>query len=174
MIELNATEQAKEERIRLEELRRQGLLTYGTRDYFKSLGIIDVDENGIIAAFTRQNKGVKLLNAYKTTCKHKYGNNREYMIVTVWDRLKNKYVTTTLHRLMWIWHKGSIPNGYEVDHIDNNTLNNTLSNLQMLSKKDNLRKKDIGRNQYTAGMSKEKILELREKRKQEKIKVENI
>jgi hypothetical protein len=174
MIELRATEQAKEERVKLEELRKQDLLEYGTKDYFKSLGIIDVDENGFIVAFTRQNKGVKFLKAYKTTKKHKFGNDREYMIVTLWDRLKNRYVTTTLHRLIWIWNKGIIPKGYEVDHKDNNTLNNNLDNLQLLSKKENLRKKDIGRNQYTAGMSKEKILELREIRKQAKNKVENI
>jgi hypothetical protein len=39
----------------------------------------------------------------------------------------------------------------EVDHIDNNTLNNDISNLQLLSHRDNINKRmESGNNQYSA------------------------
>lgn len=43
-----------------------------------------------------------------------------------------------IHRLIWIWHNGYIPFGYEVDHIDKNPLNNKIENLRLSSKRENL------------------------------------
>ena len=38
-----------------------------------------------------------------------------------------------VHRLVWEAFNGSIPEGYHVDHMDNNPSNNRLDNLQCLS-----------------------------------------
>ena len=56
----------------------------------------------------------------------------------------------TYHRFIYIWYKGSIPAGYDVDHIDNDSLNNDISNLQLLTRKENLAKRGKGINQYSA------------------------
>ena len=42
-----------------------------------------------------------------------------------------------IHRLVWETFKGEIPKGLEIDHIDSNPCNNSLSNLQLLSRRDN-------------------------------------
>lgn len=45
-----------------------------------------------------------------------------------------------LHRIMWETFIGEIPDGYEIDHIDANKENNSLSNLQLLKHSDNIKK----------------------------------
>jgi Mor family transcriptional regulator len=53
-----------------------------------------------------------------------------------WKLPKQLYV----HRLVWETFVGEIPEGYEIDHIDNNPHNNNLSNLQLLSRTENVNK----------------------------------
>jgi len=45
-----------------------------------------------------------------------------------------------VHRLMWLTFKGDIPKGYEMDHIDGDTSNNTLDNLQLITRRRNVKK----------------------------------
>lgn len=54
------------------------------------------------------------------------------------------------HSFLYAWYKGEVPAGYDVDHIDDNTLNNDLSNLQLLTHAENIKKRGGGKNQYTA------------------------
>lgn len=44
-----------------------------------------------------------------------------------------------LHRLIWESNYGEIPDGYEIHHKDFNSLNNSLDNLQLLSKEEHLK-----------------------------------
>ena len=45
------------------------------------------------------------------------------------------------HRLKWeTYNKKDIPDGYEIDHIDNDCRNNNLENLQLLSKSEHCKK----------------------------------
>lgn len=41
-----------------------------------------------------------------------------------------------IHRVIWEYYYGKIPAGYDIHHIDHNPLNNDISNLQMLTKKE--------------------------------------
>lgn len=41
------------------------------------------------------------------------------------------------HRIIWEMHNGPIPDGYEIDHIDHNTLNNDITNLRMVTHHEN-------------------------------------
>ena len=41
------------------------------------------------------------------------------------------------HRIIWEMHNGQIPEGYEIDHIDHNTLNNDITNLRMVTHHEN-------------------------------------
>ena len=45
-----------------------------------------------------------------------------------------------VHRFVFEIFKGAIPKGMEIDHYDSNKQNNLISNLQLLSHKENVRK----------------------------------
>lgn len=51
-------------------------------------------------------------------------------------KAKAEYV----HRLVWKAFRGEIPEGYEIDHEDNNKSNNSLDNLNLKTRKDNMNK----------------------------------
>lgn len=59
-----------------------------------------------------------------------------YLKVDLW---KNGNVKTFLvHCLVWEAFNGPIPEGMQVNHIDENKLNNRLDNLNLMSHKDNI------------------------------------
>ena len=41
---------------------------------------------------------------------------------------------TNIHREVFSYYNGEIPDGYDIHHIDNNPANNNISNLQMLTR----------------------------------------
>ncbi|WP_272519597.1 HNH endonuclease, partial [Providencia sp. PROV195] len=47
------------------------------------------------------------------------------------------------HRLVWILHNGSIPEGVQIDHIDGLRTNNDISNLRLASISENLQNQKI-------------------------------
>lgn len=48
-----------------------------------------------------------------------------------------------VHRLAWIAFAGPIPEGFHVDHIDNDPANNRIGNLQALTPKENAARKKL-------------------------------
>lgn len=74
----------------------------------------------------------------KYTCKD--GTISEY---TTWNGIIE---TFGLHRVMWAWHYGEVPEGYVVDHISNKHSrieDYYLDNLQLLTPKENVTKERI-------------------------------
>lgn len=53
--------------------------------------------------------------------------------------------STRVHRIIWETFKGTIPVGYEVDHINSVRDDNRLENLQLLTALENVRKAQCGR-----------------------------
>ena len=45
--------------------------------------------------------------------------------------------TVFLHREVWEYHNGKIPQGMMIDHIDRNRSNNSISNLRLVNSKEN-------------------------------------
>ena len=57
---------------------------------------------------------------------------------------KKRFVT---HRVIWLMHGRTIPDGMDVDHINNITIDNKITNLQLLEHRDNIVKsRSSGRN----------------------------
>ena len=55
------------------------------------------------------------------------------MLVAENGKHKSEYI----HRFIWQAFNGPIPNGFEIDHIDNNPANNRLYNLRLLTNVEN-------------------------------------
>ena len=56
-----------------------------------------------------------------------------------------------LHRDVWEFYKGTIPNGFDIHHINGNKEDNRIENLECLSKSEHTKKYSPHNNQYTKG-----------------------
>jgi hypothetical protein len=67
-------------------------------------------------------------------CVCKYNNGPDYYRVRVLGK------AMLVHRIVWIMFNGDIPDNLVVNHIDNNSLNNRIDNLELVSKRENSQK----------------------------------
>lgn len=63
-------------------------------------------------------------------CVHKQ-HTKSYRIICV------NYRRYQSHRLAWVYMYGDIPDGYEIDHINGNGLDNRIINLRCVTRHDN-------------------------------------
>lgn len=81
----------------------------------------------------------KVYNEYgEFTYSNTKSGNRKYKVIFGYYR--HKPVTLGVHRIVWVWYNGIQHEGMVIDHIDNNSLNNNLSNLQEITPAENLAK----------------------------------
>lgn len=88
--------------------------------------------------FYSQTKTIPSLTKKLKPQKH----NQGYKMVALYfgdGKLSRKY--TLIHRMVAECYLGPCPAGYEVDHIDGDKTNNHISNLQYLTKEENLAKR---------------------------------
>ena len=143
-----------------------------TKEMLQNYGITNITEDGRIF------KGDVEIKQHITNKKGKYKDQAKYARIGVVDKSQKIYndkyskgwycykrIAIPVHRVVYAWYHGIVPVGYDVDHIDNNTLNNNLSNLQLLTREENNQKKVVSRNQYNYNMTDEEILEKRAKQK---------
>lgn len=97
-------------------------------------GILVVDDNNIIW----QTKDFRIKNecwidrvAPKIPC----FNSRGYLVVSVWYR---RAVRSPAHRVLWMWHKGSIDSSKEINHINGVRNDNRIENLELVTTKENI------------------------------------
>lgn len=62
-----------------------------------------------------------------------------------------------LHRAIWVYHYGDIPNGLWIDHKDRNTLNNRIGNLRLCTPTQNEYNKPRKGYRFEAGKWRAKI-----------------
>lgn len=133
-----------------------------TKEWLQSVGITEITKEGKV--FTKRGERKPSI----ATCKHKHGKDKQYPIIQVYDQelwheqCKNKDKNRNgtrilvLSRVVYAWFHEICPTEYDVDHIDNNPFNNSISNLQLLTRKQNLNRRE-GRNQYTCKLTEEQL-----------------
>ncbi|RXU60605.1 hypothetical protein CYG45_14700, partial [Lacticaseibacillus rhamnosus] len=85
-----------------------------------------ISRNGVVIG-PRSNRPIK-----------QYINNSNYVVVGVTKDGSNKHTTVTLSHLLGLAWIPNPENLSDVDHIDDNRLNNALYNLRWVSHRDNL------------------------------------
>lgn len=71
-------------------------------------------------------------------------NPNGYKTTLVNTRIENE--RAYIHRLVWEAFNGAIPEGMEIDHINNDRSDNRLENLRLVTKSENLSDTQRGRN----------------------------
>ena len=119
------------------KLTKQELLDAG----FTSAEYID-NQWRVFRRWRKNNSKEKIDTEIKVTLacgKHKYRPDKYYHKITY--SFNRKAINIPLSRFIYVWFKGDIPDGYVVDHINNDSFDNRPENLQLLTVGDNLKKR---------------------------------
>lgn len=131
-----------------------------TKAMLLDLGITNITETGqvyqgdieimphIVTKETRY--GMKQYRTFGVYSKKVYSQHRK-------DNPKATCGTKTivLSRAIWAWYKGICPANLDVDHINDDSLDDRLDNYQLLTRSENLRKRRGYMNQYANSFRKE-------------------
>ena len=139
--------------------RFMGKPTKLTKEDLIKLGVTDVYKNGTVYVHGTK-KAPRIVSV-----KHPYGKSCDYLVVSFQDySVKYETIQTAkrkdgsiyrapawaykvrnipLGRVVLAWFTGSIEADEDADHIDGDTFNNNLDNLQKLSRKANLAKRTL-------------------------------
>ena len=123
-------------------------MTKKTKDYFiNNCKVIEKQPGEFYRWSSRFNKYIPLKLTINTKC-HPYGKDISYVFCNFQDFELKKNFGYPFHRFLWIWKYGDIPDKYDIHHIDGNPLNNNISNLAVISRKENLKERRGKKNQY--------------------------
>lgn len=64
-------------------------------------------------------------------------------------RVKHLYKSVFVHLIVWELFHGKVPDGYVVDHINRNPLDNSIENLRIVSHAENCRNRKLSKNSNT-------------------------
>ena len=123
-------------------LTKAQLEAWGITDVVYSPG---VDEWRIHRHWYKGNSKVKIdtvLSPTMAICRHKYSHDREYQKVTFSVRGEGT-LSIPLSRMIYVWFNGDIPDGYIIDHIDNDSFNNAPINLRLMTIEKKLAKRFV-------------------------------
>lgn len=105
-----------------------------------------------------------------------------YYKISMLDKNTRKIRHIQIHRLMWLVHKGPIPQLVEINHIDGDKLNNTLTNLELISSRENTKHAYViglnvpqhGEKSPNATFSREDVIHFRTNYQNNKISISEI
>lgn len=127
-----------------------------TREYLESKGIT-VTEDG------RVFRNGKEKNQFAMKAIHNLGKDKSYPAIGIYDaelykergQMSNILLVS---RVVWAWFHGVCPSDLDIDHIDNDSWNNHLSNLQILDRAANNRRKPRQGNQFLVNLNDEEYI----------------
>lgn len=113
-----------------------------TRSMLEEAGITSVDKYGIFRVREMNKVGHTELYTYATIQKHLDKATHSILryigaTLSLYIPETGKYLSISLPKAIWAWHYGICPEGYEIDHIDTNSLNNSIDNLRLVTPKEN-------------------------------------
>lgn len=119
------------------QLTRKMLEDYGIKDF-----IYDKNRNQwIVLRFWRpagsKQPVVKTITPSINTARHKYGRDVSYYLLAM--SVDGKTVAHGLHRALYAWFYGEVPEGCDIAHMNNDSLDNRLENLECMTHEENLR-----------------------------------
>lgn len=136
-----------------------------TREQLKEMGITNIDWDRDTNEwwinrywYYRKHSGKKVhqhLTISQATVKHKYGTDKTYPKIQL--SYCNKQYAFPLSRVIYAWFVKDIPDGYVIDHIDNNPFNNEVDNLEMMTIEENLRKRYTDNNKVCFNQYKNRL-----------------
>ena len=134
------------------------------KDYLQQLGITDVTTDGRVFV-----GDIEIKSRIQTKASRYKKQN--YKVIHIYD--KNLYQAQkeanggkfvpgkvigmkgyVLSRVIYAWYHDIAPANMDVDHIDGNSLNNSVLNLQLLTRAENLAKRKGYMNQYAKSFKK--------------------
>jgi len=92
-----------------------------------------IREDGVVISYVNPKKPVQLIP-------QRTGINGAYHSITVYNKDYGTRWCVAVHKLMWLTFIGKIPSDMTIDHMDGNSHNNHINNLQLLSLRDNIQK----------------------------------
>jgi len=110
---------------------------------YSMLGILAIVTDGRVVLWGKMymNRGTTTFRierrSFQEATTVKMAKGREYKHVTVW--LLRTHLVTAAHRLVYRAYKGFTPFGFDVHHIDRDTRNNSIHNLQLLRRSEHAR-----------------------------------
>ncbi len=63
--------------------------------------------------------------------------------------LRISYQPMLLHRAIWMWHNGEIPEDMVIDHINRDHTDHRIENLRCCTRAENLLNREVGKNSTT-------------------------
>lgn len=121
------------------ELSKDDLLNYG----FISVEYDETNEEWIILRnwynYNTKQKTIKRISITDAVCKHKYTKDKVYKKITFC--YKGKGISIPLSRFLYAWFNDLVPAGMDVEHIENDPNNNSLDNLRLCTRTENLAKR---------------------------------
>lgn len=101
------------------------------------------------------------LRTQRTTEKQNKYSGNTYKNKNVGLKIDGRTCYFIVSNIVWVYFNGAIPEGHDVDHINNDTSDNRLENLQLLTRQENLHKRGaVGFNQYNCHLSEEERIQL--------------
>lgn len=92
------------------------------------------DKKGLIYSVNGFSEYVEFVNAEDLVIGNRIKSNYIELSDTGYKRFKNS--DSYIHKMVYEYYNGNIPDGYIVHHINEDKLDNTIENLQLMSSKD--------------------------------------
>ena len=139
-----------------------------TKEWLMSCGVTNVTEDGVIYRRGKVVKEILIKRPHKKSGKVKVYPGVQLYDPAKYQELKKQEGVSPLDvshkcirgylvsRVVFAWFNNICPGDLDVDHIDNDPFNNSINNLQLLTRKEN-NNKHKARNQYNYRLTDEEI-----------------